>query len=81
MTYQHPLAHLLAVEGMALMRAFGGEHGRDFTRARIAEVRAFLEDADSWGDGAVLAPVTTQDGYRAWAETYDQPGNQLIELV
>jgi ubiquinone/menaquinone biosynthesis C-methylase UbiE len=79
-TYQHPLAYLLAVEGMALMRAFGGEHGRDFTRARIAEVRAFLEDADSWGDGVVLAPVTTQDGYRAWAETYDQPGNQLIDL-
>ena len=43
-------------------------------------VRAFLDDADSWGDGVVLPPVTTRDGYRAWAESYDRPGNQLIDL-
>lgn len=80
MTYQHPLAYLLAVEGAALMRAFAGEHGREFSMARIAEVRAFLEDADDWGNGVDLPPVTTPAGYRTWAETYDQPGNQLIDL-
>jgi ubiquinone/menaquinone biosynthesis C-methylase UbiE len=79
-TYQHPLAYVLAVEGAALLRAFAGEHDRDFTLARIAEVRAFAEATDAWGDGVTLSPVTTPDGYRTWAETYDQPGNQLVDL-
>jgi ubiquinone/menaquinone biosynthesis C-methylase UbiE len=78
--YQHPLAYLLAVEGAALLRAFAGEHDRDFTLARIAEVRALVEAADAWGDGVTLGSVTTPDGYRTWAETYDQPGNQLVDL-
>jgi ubiquinone/menaquinone biosynthesis C-methylase UbiE len=79
-TYQHPLAYVLAVEGAALLRAFVGEHDRDFTLARIAEVRAFVEAADAWGDGVTVSPVSTRDGYRTWAETYDQPGNQLVDL-
>jgi ubiquinone/menaquinone biosynthesis C-methylase UbiE len=79
-TYQHPLAYVLAVEGAALLRAFVGEHDRDFTLARIAEVRAFVEAADAWGDGVTVSPVSTPDGYRTWAETYDQPGNQLVDL-
>jgi len=79
-TYQHPLAYLLAVEGAALLRAFAGEHDRDFTLARIAECRAFVEATDAWGDGVTLSSVTTPDGYRRWAETYDQPGNQLVDL-
>jgi SAM-dependent methyltransferase len=78
--YQHPLAYVLAVEGAALLRAFAGEHDRDFTLARIAEVRAFVEAADAWGAGVTLPSVTTPDGYRTWAETYDQPGNQLVDL-
>jgi SAM-dependent methyltransferase len=78
--YQHPLAYLLAVEGAALLRAFAGEHDRDFTLARIAEVRAFVEAAADWGGGVTLSSVTTPDGYRAWAETYDEPGNQLVDL-
>jgi hypothetical protein len=32
--YQHPLGYLLGLEGLALLRAFNGEHGRDFTLAR-----------------------------------------------
>lgn len=79
-TYQHPLAYLLAVEGAALLRAFAGEHDRDFTMARIAEVGAFVEAADAWGDGVTLSSVTTADGYQTWAETYDRPGNQLVDL-
>jgi ubiquinone/menaquinone biosynthesis C-methylase UbiE len=71
---------VLAVEGAALLRAFAGEHDRDFTLARIADVRALVEAADAWGDGVTLSSVTTPEGYRTWAETYDQPGNQLVEL-
>ena len=80
MVYQHPLAYLLAVEGAALLQAFAGEHDRAFTLARIAEVRALLDAAPVWGDGVTLPSVPTPDGYRTWAETYDQPGNQLVDL-
>jgi hypothetical protein len=37
--YQHPLAYLLGLEGIALMRAFAGEHDRGFTASRLADVR------------------------------------------
>jgi SAM-dependent methyltransferase len=78
--YQHPLAYLLGMEGVALLRAFAGNHDRDFTEARLAEVRALLRSADQFGDGADTRPITTGEGYRAWAESYDQPGNGLIDL-
>lgn len=78
--YQHPLAYLLGLEGMALFRAFAGEYDRDFTEARLAETRALLDAAEQLGDGATVAPITSVDGYQGWAEFYDQPGNQLIDL-
>jgi hypothetical protein len=49
--HQHPLAYLLGLEGIALLRAFAGEHGRVFTEARFAEVRRLLEQADDLGPG------------------------------
>jgi hypothetical protein len=78
--YQHPLACPLAVEGAALLRPFAGEHNREFTLARIGEVRAFVEATDTWRDGVTLSSMTTPDGYRTCAETYDQPGDQLVDL-
>ena len=80
MIYQHPLAYLLGVEGVALLGAFAGNYDRYFTEARLAEVRALLRSADQFGDGADTRPITTGEGYRAWAESYDQPGNGLIDL-
>ena len=80
MIYQHPLAYLVGLEGVALLRAFAGEYGRDFTAARLAEIQALLDMAGRVGGGADIPPVTTADGYRAWAITYDQPGNRLIEI-
>ena len=80
MIYQHPLAYLLGLEGAALMRAFNGDYGRDFTDARLAEVRALLDRADELGDGRATRPITIAEGYDAWASDYDQPGNRLIEL-
>jgi ubiquinone/menaquinone biosynthesis C-methylase UbiE len=77
--YQHPLAYLLGLEGAALMRAFNGEYGREFTQARIAEIRALLEAADKIGDGVQTPPITTTEGYRAWAADYDEP-NTLIDF-
>jgi SAM-dependent methyltransferase len=78
--YQHPLAYLLGLEGIALLRAFAGEYDRDFTMARVAEVRALLDGIEELGDGAVVEPIQTTDGYGSWAEFYDEPGNQLIDL-
>jgi SAM-dependent methyltransferase len=77
--YQHPLAYLLGLEGIALLRAYAGEHDRPFTEARLAEVRDLLDRADL-RDGAVASPRSTDDGYRAWADSYDSPGNQLIDI-
>jgi SAM-dependent methyltransferase len=73
------LAYLLGLEGIALLRAFAGEYDRDFTRARLAEVRALL-DAVDLGEGATVEAITTTEGYRSWAEFYDEPGNQLVDL-
>jgi hypothetical protein len=52
MIYQHPLAYLVGLEGVALLHAFAGEYDRDFTEARLAEVRALLDSADQLGGGA-----------------------------
>ena len=80
MVYQHPLAYLLGLEGTALLRAFVGEYDRDFTMARLAEIRALLDSVDELGEGAVVDPIPTTEGYGSWAEFYDEPGNQLIDL-
>jgi SAM-dependent methyltransferase len=71
--FQHPLAFLLGVEGVALMRAFAGEHDEAFTRDRIAEVRALLDDVDRWGAGSTLHPLTPAEAYDGWAPSYDGP--------
>jgi hypothetical protein len=69
--YEHPLAYLLGLEGVALMRGFIGEYDRDFVEARIAEVRDLLAD-ESLADAAVAVErVGTVDGYRVWSATYD----------
>jgi SAM-dependent methyltransferase len=78
--YQHPLAYLLGLEGVALLHAFAGDYDRDFTEARLAEVRALLDSAGQLGGGAAIRPVPIVEGYGAWAGAYDLPGNQLIDL-
>ncbi|MGH3071819.1 MAG: class I SAM-dependent methyltransferase [Gaiellaceae bacterium] len=80
MIYQHPLAYLLGLEGIALLRAFAGEHDQAFTLSRIREIRAVLEAADELGDGVEETPMSMQEGYAQWAPWYDEPGNQLLEI-
>ena len=77
--YQHALAYLLGLEGMALLRAFAGEHDREFVLARFEEIRSLL-DADQWGEGVHATPMSVEEGYAEWAPFYDQPGNQLLDL-
>jgi SAM-dependent methyltransferase len=79
--YQHPLAYLLGLQGMALLQAYAGDHDEAFTRARIDEVRTLLDTMDRLGDGGTAEPLTTAAAvYEEWAPTYDSPGNQLIDI-
>jgi SAM-dependent methyltransferase len=78
MVYQHPLAYLLGLEGVALLRAFGGDHDRDFAEARIAEIRRLLDSPELKGPGVTAERVGTVAGYRVWSRTYDDPGNGLF---
>jgi ubiquinone/menaquinone biosynthesis C-methylase UbiE len=77
--YQHPLAYLLGLEGVSLLHAFAGDYDRAFTEARFAEIRALLDSAEL-GEGVEVDPIPTTEGYGSWAEFYDEPGNQLIDL-
>jgi ubiquinone/menaquinone biosynthesis C-methylase UbiE len=77
--YQHPLAYLLGLEGIALLRAFSGAYGRGFTLSRFDEIRALL-DSDDLGGGVEIRPITTREGYAAWAPSYDEAPNQLLDL-
>jgi ubiquinone/menaquinone biosynthesis C-methylase UbiE len=78
--YQHPLAYLLGLEGVALLRAFSGAYDRDFTIARLREIRGLLDSAEELGDGVEARQITTSEGYSRWATSYDEPGNQLLDL-
>lgn len=78
--HQHPLAYLLGLEGVALLRAFAGEHGREFTEARIAEIRRLLDRADEIGPGVDVAPISVRDGYDGWSATYDVEGNSCFPM-
>lgn len=79
MTYEHPLAYLLGIEGIALLRAFTGEHDRAFVEARLAEVRRLVDDGTLAGPGVEVASVDTVDGYRIWSRTYDTTPNGAFD--
>jgi ubiquinone/menaquinone biosynthesis C-methylase UbiE len=78
--YRHPLAYLLGLEGVALMRAFAGEYDRSFTHARIAEIRELLAQAEEFGPGVDVLPMSVADGYDGWARTYDGEDNGCFPL-
>lgn len=78
--YQHPLAYLLGLEGLALLRAFSGMYGRDFTCDRFQEIRALLDSAPELGDGVEARPISSREVYARWAAFYDEPGNELIDI-
>ncbi len=78
--HQHPLAYLLGLEGVALMRAFAGEYDRAFTEARLAEVRRLLDRADELGPGVDVPALPVDAGYDGWAATYDGEDNGCFPL-
>jgi ubiquinone/menaquinone biosynthesis C-methylase UbiE len=82
-TYLSPLAYLLGIEGVALLRGLKeGSGDQAFVEARIAEIRTLLADpalAASPGVEAVPGGISTGEVYREWAPTYDEP-NTMIEF-
>ncbi|MGI8433614.1 MAG: class I SAM-dependent methyltransferase [Nocardioidaceae bacterium] len=78
--HQHPMAYLLGLEGIALMRAFAGEHDRAFTEARLAEVRRLLDRGDDLGPGVDVPPLPVASGYDGWAVTYDGEDNGCFPM-
>ena len=61
--YQHPVAYLLGLEGLALLQAFSGEHDREFVLERFRETRELLDSAEELGDGVTIRPITTRESY------------------
>jgi SAM-dependent methyltransferase len=81
MIYQHPLAYLLGLEGIALLRAWAGEYDRAFVEARLAEVRRLLDNKALLNHGGVMVNRgDTVTGYRQWSATYDEPRNGLFDV-
>jgi len=63
--YQDQLAHLLGLEGIALLHAFAREYDRGFTEAQLAEIRVLLDSRQQLGNGATAKALTTVAGYRS----------------
>jgi ubiquinone/menaquinone biosynthesis C-methylase UbiE len=78
--YQHPLAYLVGLQGIALMRAFNGDYDREFAEARLRDIRELLESADELGAGVTTRQITTAELYDTWAVRYDVEANGLLEL-
>ena len=80
--YQHPLAYLIGLEGLALLRAWAGDYDYDerFVRARLAEVRRLLDDERLTGHpGVIVERGATEAAYRQWSARYDEP-NGLFDI-
>lgn len=83
MIYQHPLAYLIGLEGLALLRAWAGDHDYDkeFVTARLAETRQLLDDETlTTHPGVLVERDATGTAYEQWAIGYDDPGNDLFDL-
>jgi len=74
----HPLAYLLGLEGLALLRAYAGDHDAAFVEARIAEVRALLDL--TWDEGPGLPAIGSAEAYDSWAGSYDDGENALVAI-
>ena len=69
--YQHPLAFLLGIEGIALLRAWAGDYDEEFVHARLDEVRRLLDEPALNGPGVQVLRGDTETAYRQWADGYD----------
>ena len=71
MIYQDPLAYLLGLEGIALLDAWAGDHDREFTDTRLAEIRRLLDDEKLRDRGVLAERVSTVTAYGQQSASYD----------
>jgi ubiquinone/menaquinone biosynthesis C-methylase UbiE len=77
--YQDPLAYLLGLEGIALLDAWAGDHDREFTETRLAEIRRLLDDKKLRDRGALAERASTVTAYEQQSASYDaQAGGGLF---
>lgn len=69
---------LVGVEGLALLRHLY-DGADDAAERRLAEVQRLLGD-QALAEGARISEAEPRAGYRAWSESYDEPGNPVIAL-
>jgi SAM-dependent methyltransferase len=69
---------LVGVEGVALLRHLY-DRPDERAGARLAEVRRLLGD-DSLEASETIGEAEPRAGYRAWSESYDRPGNPIVDL-
>ena len=75
MPYQQPLAYLLGIEGVALLRAFAGDFDREFGDARVAAIRRLLDTPELGGDGV----RRMGDAMIEYASGHEQPSQQALK--
>lgn len=78
MLHIDPLAYVIGLEGVALMRAFAGEHDATFIEERLADITRLMDEREQLGRPVDLPLLTAAQGYDAWSATYDAPGNALL---
>jgi SAM-dependent methyltransferase len=69
---------LVGVEGLALLRHLYDGSELD-AEQRIDEVRRLVDD-DTFSSVETVTEADARDGYAAWAENYDEPGNPIIAI-
>ena len=78
--YEDPLAYLVGVEGLALLRTFGEGCEQEFVDARLTEVRRLIGARDQFGPPVEVEHPEVNVCYRAWAPAYDSPDNAAFGL-
>src|SRR5260370_10210284 len=65
------VAYLLGLEGIALLDAWAGDHDREFTDARLAEIRRLLDDEKLRHRGGLAERGSTVTAYEQQSAGYD----------
>ena len=60
-----------ALEGIALLEAWTGDHDQAFTEARLAEIRRLLDDEKLRGQGVLAERVSSVTAYEQQSASYD----------
>jgi hypothetical protein len=69
--YQDQLAYLLGLEGIAPLDAWAGDHDREFTETRLAEIRRLLDDEKLRDRGALAERASAAIAYEQQSASYD----------